>query len=341
MGAVTCLFLSAGTLHAEIFTGTLYYTNFAGGNNVDKVTFNYDSSTHSLSVGSAQVVANVNGADGIMFAPNGNLIVTSNTTNSVYRIDATNGNVLQTVNTGTPGFPDFHMALDPNGTQFYSSDRYDRVSGPLDTFKINSNGSFDNATTTSIAGGDSNVTQLAFAPNGKILYTDGTPNSNGSVGLFTFGAGADTTDQLFGANQITAAHGVVYDPYTGLWTMFGGGAVATLDPNAGSDAAIIGSLKQEHGINGDFDQGSVDGFGHALIAGNGQITFIDYSQTHDITSPLDTVIKVSGFDNIDDVAPLVGLGAPSNTPEPSSFILFGMAVTGLGAARWRKRKQRA
>ena len=31
----------------------------------------------------------------------------------------------------------------------------------------------------------------------------------------------------------------------------------------------------------------------------------------------------------------------SSTPEPSSFLLFGMAVTGLGVARWRKRKQTA
>jgi hypothetical protein len=29
----------------------------------------------------------------------------------------------------------------------------------------------------------------------------------------------------------------------------------------------------------------------------------------------------------------------SNTPEPSSFALFAMAVTGLGVARWHKRKQ--
>lgn len=31
----------------------------------------------------------------------------------------------------------------------------------------------------------------------------------------------------------------------------------------------------------------------------------------------------------------------SSTPEPSSFVLFGIAVTGLGVARWRNRKQAA
>jgi streptogramin lyase len=336
VAAVACLFLTAGTLHADVFTGTLYYTLFSGGPNVDKVTFTYNSTTHTVSYTNFQAVTNEVGADGIMFAPNGNLIVTSNATNNVYRIDASTGATLQTVSTGTNGFPDYHMALDPSGNEFYSSNRYNRGTGPLDTFKINSNGTFNNATTTPITGGDSNVTQLAFAPNGKILYTDGTPNSNGSIGLFTFGS-PDTTTQLKPAGQVPAAHGVVYDPFTGKWTMFGGGAVATMDPNAGSNAAIAASLEQRNGINADFDQGSVDGLGHALIAGNGDITFIDYSQTHDITSPLNTVNITGGFGAIDDVAPLVGLGSQSNAPEPSSMTILGLGALGLlGYARRRQ-----
>jgi len=35
------------------------------------------------------------------------------------------------------------------------------------------------------------------------------------------------------------------------------------------------------------------------------------------------------------------LSGDAAAPEPTSFILFGMAVTGLGVARWRKRKQTA
>ena len=48
--------------------------------------------------------------------------------------------------------------------------------------------------------------------------------------------------------------------------------------------------------------------------------------------------------NVDfyNVGTLSLLEAPNTaTPEPSSFLLFGMAVTGLGVARWRKRKQAA
>lgn len=340
VAALTGLLLAASASRAELFTGTLYYTNNTGGNNVDKVAFSYDDQTHSLSLGAHVVVANVNGADGIMFAPNGNLVVTSNSTDAVYRIDAGSGALLQTVTTSNPS--DFHMALDPSGTKFYSSDSYGGRSfgqGNLDTFVINSNGTFNNAVASPISGSvDHNVTQLAFAPNGKILYTDGEPNSNGAIGLYDLST--NTTTDLYPHNSVTAAHGVIYDPFTGLWTMFGGGAVATMDPNAGSNALIAASLRQRNGINSDFDQGAVDGFGHALIAGNGQLTFIDYSQTHDITNPNNIVIIRGGFSSIDDVAPLVGPGSNTSTPEPSGITLLGLGAAGLFLGWTRRRANR-
>jgi hypothetical protein len=339
--ALAGLLLVGSTAHADTFQGTLYYTRFSGTPNVTSLAFSYNDASHALTYGTQNNLASLNGADGIMFAPNGDLLVTSNSVGNVYRLNASNGNLLQTVSTGGP--PDFHMALDPTGTKFYSSDRYTRGTGPLDTFAIDANGTIHNATTTAITGGDTNVTQLAFAPNGKILYTDGTPNRLGSIGLFNFGS-PDTTTQLIPANQVNAAHGVVYDPFTGLWTMFGGGSVATLDPNGATNADIIASLKQRNGINADFDQGSVDGFGHALIAGNGQITFIDYSQTHDITSAANTIIIRSvdgagnGFGALDDVAPLVGLGSQTSTPEPASVVLLATGGLGLLAVRLRRRR---
>src|SRR5437870_9222627 len=74
---------------ADIFQGTLYYTHYTGGGpNVLSVAFTYNDGTKTVAYGPQTGLATLNGADGIMFAPNGNLLVTSNTTNAVYRLSA-------------------------------------------------------------------------------------------------------------------------------------------------------------------------------------------------------------------------------------------------------------
>jgi len=74
------------------------------------------------------------------------------------------------------------------------------------------------------------------------------------------------------------------------------------------------------------------------VAGSNAITFIDYHLSHDITHP-DFTTFIGGFNAIDDVAPLVGVGSNPNSngvPEPVTLALVGFGLAVLGASRRRK-----
>src|SRR3569623_1873874 len=66
-------------------SGDLYFTRYQGAPpNVAKVSFNYDGTTATL--GPEVAVAQVNGADGIIFAPNGDRMVGGEGANVVHQI---------------------------------------------------------------------------------------------------------------------------------------------------------------------------------------------------------------------------------------------------------------
>jgi hypothetical protein len=325
LGLAVLLF-AAPAVQADLFTGTLFYTNFTGGVNVNSVNYSYDSSTQSLNLSGQHGIASLGGADGIIFAPDGDLLV-GGQGNAMFKLH-TDGTGITSVNAG--GQAIFHLTLDPNGTRVLTSN----FIGPLVTIPLNPLGNGTVHPLHDVTGATTGITQTVFAPNGNVFYTASNPNGNGSYGridLNTF-----VTTQLSTTN-IVPAHGVVFDPFTGLITMFGDGAVATFDQNGAN-------YMQRLGINADFDQGAVDGHGHAFIAGNGQITFIDYSATHDITSANNIVRIVGGFSGIDDMAPLVGAGAPPPTtgaPAPPAAVLLASGGLSLLAYRARRRKQPA
>jgi hypothetical protein len=132
---------------------------------------------------------------------------------------------------------------------------------------------------------------------------------------------------------VESAHGIIYDPFSNMITLFGAGKTGTV---------ALGShtFKQSAvDFNADFDQGAVDGLGHAFIAGNNQITFLDYSISGDITAPNYVEIE-TGFTNIDDVAPLVGAGSQQGVvPEPASVVL--LLTGGLGMLGYVRRRKQA
>jgi hypothetical protein len=166
---------------------------------------------------------------------------------------------------------------------------------------------------------------------GKSRHT-GNPNGFGNVGTIDISnLNNIQTTRLY--TSLQPAHGIVYDSFSGRITLFGAGQVATIDPNNPSTSLLVSGQ-----INGDFDQGAVDGHGHAFIAGNNDLTFIDYSQTHDITNPNDAIRIVGGFGGIDDLAPLSGAGS-AQTPAPSSLVMISGFLAVCGLMCWSRRRQ--
>lgn len=307
--------------HATLYTGSLYYTTYNGGQNVWSIGFGYDTVANAYSLNNNTNIASTNGADGIIFASNGNLLIGGQGSGNVYEVNKTTGSVINTQFTGTASY---HLTLDPNGNKVYTSDfggRLNTLAVPIGTGN----------TGTTITGGDSGITQIAFGLGNTVFYVNGNPNGGGNLGTINLATGVTT--RLY--SSIQPAHGLIFDPYTNLVTMFGAGHTGTMSALDGSGLKVSGSS-----FACDFDQGAVNGSGIALVAGCGGLTLIDYTQSHDITNPdWYGSIFVNSF--IDDVAPLIGAGSECGTncnsvPEPGIIALFGVGLLGFAMSRRRK-----
>jgi len=309
-----------GPANAGLFTGDLFYTYYGQTPNVAKVTYSYNDVTHTFGVSAPTNIATTGGADGIIFGPDGNLLIGGQGSGFVYRVNPTTGAIIDQFHPGSAGSDQssYHLALDPTGTKVYTSN----FGGALDVMPF-----FGAGTTHALTGGDTGLTQVAFGDAGSVFYVDGSPNGGGNLGLInltTF-----VTTQLYSA--VGPAHGLIYDPYSDLMTMFGRGFTGTMNATDGSNLKTSSTQ-----FACDFDQGAVDGHGHALVAGCSSITLLDYSISHDITHP-DYYASIGGFGTIDDVAPLVGAGSRTDVPEPITLSLFSAGLAGVAMMRRRKK----
>jgi hypothetical protein len=308
---------TAACAHADATDGNLFYTTFAGGTNVHRVDYDYDGTT-TFTLFNNTPLAAVEGADGIIFAPNGNLLVGGQGPR-VHEVQ-TDGTLVQTVH---PGIGDaFHLALNPDRATVYAMGIPGGAVGVM-PFPLAA------GTGIGVTGDDTSISSIAFDAAGNAYYTNAGPGGTGAFGKITDLSTMNTMRLL---SDVPAAHGMAFDPFTGDLMLFGDGHVTQV-----TTAGVIVSDRAFDGVN--FDQGTVDGNGHAFVASNtGHLLFVDYSGTG-LIGDLGNFTSLQFLnDNLDDVAPLVGPGAPPDVPEPGAVAILACGLIGAGFISRRRKK---
>lgn len=306
------------SVHATPISGELFYTTYAGGTNVHKVDYNFDGVSFAFSNNTG--IAAVRGADGISGNPNdANSLFIGGQGSVIHRISKT-GTLLQDVSTPSAVF---HLEVADSSTLYGTSIP---SSGSFSQVVINPNGSLGAASSVSIVGDVSTLTQVISTPT-QDFYTSSGSGGFGSFGYLSIVGGVATTTQI--ASGVPAAHGGVFDAFSNSIILFGDGHI--------SQYSLTGVLLDDLVLGGNFDQGTVDGMGHIFAANNdGTMTFIDYSASSLIGGAGNFMSTQFLALYLDDIAPLVGAGS-TDVPEPASIALFGLGLLGLGFSRKKKK----
>jgi len=303
-------------------SGELFYTTF-GPPAVKKVAFTYDSS--GFRIGRRVLIANLPGADGIVFAPNGKLIVGGGPTGTVFEVDPNSGAV-QSVKSGVAGA--YHVSVDPNGKRAWTAG----LPGTLAEVPLEP---FTNGTPRPITGDDLLVTSVGFAL-GKAFYTSSDANGGGNFGRIDLST--MRTQRLL--SDLRGAHGITFDSSSGSLFLFGSFSILQIDSGT---PTVVSSQRNVLGLR--FDQGTVDGRGHLFAADNGgKLVFVDYSATRRIGDERNRVETRFLDPALDDLAPLTGPGAKPAAAAKSHtalFLLVGVALAVVIVAAVVTRRRRA
>jgi len=330
--AIACA-VAAGAAHAGPVTLTFFYTTDVGGEDVWKTTATYTGNgtngNGTFGVAAGTGIAAVPLADGLVFNPNNNFLLVGGQGNSIFQVNPSNGSFT----TAAPGMTAFELTVDPNKQVVWSGGA--EVGDPhISSTPINPFGAA--GTPVVVSGSVSTITHITFAPNlptGTAYYTSaaGISGNSAHFGTINLATGV-TTDILTGAGTGALWHGMVLDPFSGDLILAGGNEVVQINPLTD---AIISTLLLPAGLN--LDLGAVDGQGHILWAdNNGVLLFIDYSTTGLVGSANNFVSDNFFQSNIDDIAPLIGAGAP--TPEPASMSLLVAGLAGMWLLRRGRRR---
>jgi hypothetical protein len=273
---------------APVNSGDLFYTRYSGEPNLKKVHYSYDKGKFVL--GKPAAIASLNGVDGVAFAPDGDLLVGSQS-DVVHKVKVSGGKATD-IKTG--GQAAFHISVDPGGKRAWVSGIPGSVAEvPLSPVAPGK--------THPVKGDDSAVTTIAFDGSGNAYYTAsgaGGVGSFGKIDLKTF-----TTKRAL--NDRPGLHGMAFDPFTGNLITFGADRVLQIDPRT---EKVASELTVTGGVT--LDQGTVNGSGYIYVASNnGQLVFIDYSKSKKVGDKKNFVSVIALEANLDDVAPASGIGS--------------------------------
>lgn len=299
-------------------SGELFYTRYCGGPNVRQVQFSFDG-TYGFTMQTPSTIASVSGADGVVFAPDGDLLVGGQGA-VVHKVNPKTGAV-QDGYTGGPAA--FHLSLDPSGRSVWAASIPGEPSLlPLTPHSDGTPGlSIGTGSAHPLSGDNSIITSLAFV-NGQAFYTASGSGGYGDVGVLD--TNTYTTHRFI--SSLPAAHGMVYDRFTGHLLLFGSNHITQIDPATRAVVSDRYFSPATFGVN--FDQGTADGKGHILIADNGgHLLFMDYSVKRVVGDPTNFVAMPYLDSCLDDVAPLSGVGSADELPPVSTLVATPPANT--------------
>jgi hypothetical protein len=287
-------------------SGSLYFTTFRP---AALHVASLSAGAGKLTVGTPKVVARLPGADGLEWAPDGDLLVGGEGSGMVAKVRVTDG----AVQTQPAGLSDaYQLSLSPDRTAVFTGG----LPGGLAKVPLNP---FARGLPVALHGDDLAVSAIGFAPSGA-FYTTGNRKGVGNFGRFD----RTTGETMRTITALRGAHGFVWDPYSQTIVLVGSYSIVQVDP-AQPDAVI--SERIVPGMN--FDQGVADGAGHLYFASNtGSLVWVDLTATRRVR---DATVRSAFLEtNLDDVA-LSGavtadLNVSSRAASRTPIVIGGLAA---------------